>query len=108
MFREPITPQLLAAAVLMGAGVWLHLSERHEHEHLHEALEHEHRHVHDAHHQHDHAADDPPGEPHSHPHRHAPRLHAHPHYPRPATAIMLIRSGGAGQTLGSTRVSSSS
>jgi drug/metabolite transporter (DMT)-like permease len=81
LFREPITFQLLAAAALMGVGVWLHLSERHEHEHLHEAMEHEHRHVHDAHHRHDHAADDPAGEPHSHPHRHEPLRHAHPHYP---------------------------
>ena len=81
MFREPLTLQLVAAATLMGAGVWLHLSERHEHEHLHEALEHDHRHVHDAHHQHEHAADDPIGEPHSHPHRHTPLRHAHPHYP---------------------------
>ena len=81
LFREPITLQLLAAAALMGVGVWLHLSERHDHEHLHEALEHEHRHVHDAHHRHEHAVDDPAGEPHSHPHRHEPLRHAHPHYP---------------------------
>ncbi len=81
MFREPPSLQLVAAALLMGAGVWLHLSERHEHEHAHEALEHEHRHVHDIHHQHAHGADDPPGEPHTHRHRHAPLRHAHPHYP---------------------------
>jgi drug/metabolite transporter (DMT)-like permease len=81
IFREPISLQLVLAAVLMGVGVWLHLSENHEHEHAHEALEHEHRHVHDAHHQHDHAADDPPGEPHTHRHRHEPLSHAHPHYP---------------------------
>jgi len=79
LFREPITLPLLGAAGLMVAGVWLHLSESHEH--LHDALEHEHRHVHDAHHQHDHAAGDTPGEPHAHPHRHQPLLHAHPHYP---------------------------
>ena len=81
LFREPITLQLVAAAALIGVGVWLHLLERHEHEHLHETLEHEHRHVHDAHHQHDHAADDPAGEPHTHRHRHAPLRHAHPHHP---------------------------
>src|SRR5947207_8279542 len=50
LFREPLTLQLGAAALLMGAGVWLHLAERHEHEHVHEPLQHEHRHVHDAHH----------------------------------------------------------
>ena len=81
MFREPVTLQLFAAAALMGAGVWLHLSESHEHEHLHEALEHDHRHVHDAHHQHEHVAGDPAGEPHTHRHSHAPLRHAHPHYP---------------------------
>ena len=81
LFREPVSAQLVAAAVLMGIGVWLHLSERHEHEHLHELLEHEHRHVHDEHHQHAHTAGDPPGEPHTHRHRHAPMRHKHPHYP---------------------------
>ena len=81
LFREPLTLQLVLAAGLMGIGVWLHLSESHDHEHLHETLDHEHRHVHDAHHQHDHAVDVPPGEPHSHRHRHAVLRHAHPHYP---------------------------
>lgn len=37
---DPLTPQLLAAGVLMGLGIWLHLTERHEHEHVHEPLEH--------------------------------------------------------------------
>jgi drug/metabolite transporter (DMT)-like permease len=81
LFREPVGAQLVAAAALMGVGVWLHLTEKHGHAHEHEALEHEHRHVHDAHHQHAHAAADPPGEPHSHSHRHAPLRHAHAHYP---------------------------
>jgi drug/metabolite transporter (DMT)-like permease len=81
LFSERITVQLLAAAVLMGVGVWLHLSERHEHEHVHEAMAHEHRHVHDEHHQHSHSPNDPPGEPHSHWHEHAPMRHKHPHYP---------------------------
>jgi len=81
LFGEPVTWQLGAAGLLMGIGVWLHLSERHEHEHLHEPLEHEHRHVHDAHHQHAHAAGDPAGEPHTHMHRHGRLVHAHPHYP---------------------------
>ncbi|MGH6958326.1 MAG: EamA family transporter [Caulobacteraceae bacterium] len=81
VFRESLTLQLGVAAALMGAGVWLHLSERHEHEHQHEALEHEHRHVHDEHHQHAHEPGDPPGEPHTHRHRHAPIRHSHPHYP---------------------------
>ena len=69
------------AGGLMALGVWLHLSEHHEHTHLHEELEHTHEHVHDAHHRHAH--DSPLGgqEPHVHAHRHARLSHAHPHYP---------------------------
>src|SRR6201999_2785860 len=48
LFHDPVSLKLLSAAVLMGIGVWLHLSEQHAHEHEHEPLEHEHRHVHDA------------------------------------------------------------
>ena len=81
IFREPVTVQLVAAAALMGVGVYFHLSERHEHDHLHEALDHEHRHVHDEHHQHAHAPNDPPNAPHTHWHHHAPMRHKHPHYP---------------------------
>lgn len=81
LFREPLTWRFVLAAVLMGIGLWLHLSERHEHEHAHEPIFHTHLHRHDEHHQHAHSPDDPPGEPHSHPHRHEPMVHAHPHYP---------------------------
>ena len=69
------------AGFLMLIGVWLHVSERHEHEHVHEPLEHEHLHYHDDHHQHDHSPGDPPGEPHAHWHRHARLRHTHRHYP---------------------------
>lgn len=69
------------AAGLMALGVWLHLSEHHEHEHVHEELEHAHEHAHDAHHQHAHDASWDGREPHVHPHRHARLSHAHPHYP---------------------------
>jgi drug/metabolite transporter (DMT)-like permease len=78
---DAVATQLLIAGGLMGFGLWLHLSERHDHDHVHDALEHEHRHSHDAHHQHDHGPDAPPGEPHTHWHRHAPMTHRHPHYP---------------------------
>lgn len=81
MLGESLTVQLGIAAVLMAAGVYLHLTEVHDHEHRHEAIEHAHRHVHDAHHRHRHGPDDPPGEPHSHRHSHAPLVHKHPHYP---------------------------
>lgn len=79
MLGEPLTLKLALAGLLMGVGLWLHLSERHDHEHDHEALEHEHSHVHDSHHQHHH--DGPVTEPHSHWHRHEPMRHKHPHYP---------------------------
>lgn len=81
LLGDHFTAGIGMAAVLMGAGVWLHLTEHHEHDHHHLAMEHAHPHVHDIHHQHVHAANDPPGEPHSHPHRHLPLHHAHFHYP---------------------------
>ena len=76
ILSEPLTVQFVLAAVLMGVGVWLHLTEQHLHVHWHEALTHDHRHIHDAHHQHGHQE-----EPHSHPHVHHTQLHMHPHYP---------------------------
>jgi hypothetical protein len=47
-------PWMLAGQLYMdmGAGVWLHLTERHDHEHTHEPLEHPH--YPDAHHLHRH------------------------------------------------------
>jgi drug/metabolite transporter (DMT)-like permease len=81
LLGDPVTLGLFAAGVLMGVGVWLHLSERHEHAHIHEAMAHSHPHVHDDHHQHAHSPSDPPGEPHTHAHRHEPLAHSHPHTP---------------------------
>ncbi len=81
MLDESLSMQLAIAGLLMAAGVWLHLTERHEHEHEHDPIEHAHRHVHDAHHRHAHGADDPPGEPHSHRHAHVRLRHTHPHTP---------------------------
>jgi drug/metabolite transporter (DMT)-like permease len=80
---EPLSASLVCAGGLMGFGVWLHLSERHEHEHVHEALEHEHEHVHDGdpHHDHHHEPEVEPGTRHTHRHRHEPLRHAHPHFP---------------------------
>ena len=71
---------LIAGGVLMLAGVALHATERHEHEHMHETLEHEHAHRHDDGH-HDHAHEPMPAGEHSHWHRHEPMHHAHPHVP---------------------------
>jgi drug/metabolite transporter (DMT)-like permease len=77
---DPITWQLVVAAVLMAAGVWLHLTERHEHPHAHVAQEHSHWHVHDEHHRHAHDSWDG-NEPHGHRHVHVPLVHSHRHYP---------------------------
>jgi drug/metabolite transporter (DMT)-like permease len=84
VFHERPTGGFIMAATLMCVGVWLHLSERHEHVHAHKAMDHQHAHVHDAHHQHEHAPDDPPAtdpKPHTHRHRHEPLTHSHAHYP---------------------------
>jgi drug/metabolite transporter (DMT)-like permease len=54
LLGDAVTPQLLAAGVLMAIGVGLHLSERHQHAHRHEPLAHSHAHYPDAHHRHPH------------------------------------------------------
>lgn len=81
LLQEPLTPGLTIAAVLMAAGVWLHLTERHAHPHVHESLEHSHEHEHDEHHRHSHAEPVAPGARHTHRHRHDRLTHSHPHYP---------------------------
>ena len=81
LLDERLSGRLVVAGGLMGIGVWLHLTERHEHQHEHAPIGHAHRHTHDVHHQHTHGANDPPGEPHTHWHQHARLVHAHPHYP---------------------------
>ena len=80
-FGDHASPMFWLAAGLMGAGVWLHLTERHEHVHTHEPMTHTHRHAHDEHHQHVHDVDWDGREPHTHEHTHAPLTHSHPHYP---------------------------
>lgn len=69
------------AAAMMGAGIWLHLTESHGHIHTHEPLTHGHPHRHDAHHQHAHDFDWDGVEPHVHPHQHVPLTHVHAHFP---------------------------
>lgn len=75
---EPVTVSLFIAGILMMLGVWLHFTERHEHEHIHEALEHEHEPVDDEHHQ-----DLSPCASNTGPlcHRHKPFKHTHHHFP---------------------------
>jgi drug/metabolite transporter (DMT)-like permease len=70
----------VGAGALCALGVWLHLTESHEHAHAHEPLDHEHAHRHDdGHHTHAHEVY-PEGE-HSHPHRHEAQSHTHAHAP---------------------------
>jgi hypothetical protein len=80
-FHEPPSVAFWVAAAFMAAGVWLHLTERHEHEHTHERLVHAHSHMHDSHHQHVHAFTWNGDEPHTHEHEHVPLTHSHPHFP---------------------------
>jgi len=83
LLGEPVTLPLVIAAALMATGVWLHLTEHHEHEHTHEALTHEHWHTHDEHHQHEHpgGAVLPAGARHRHVHTHEAVTPSHEHYP---------------------------
>ncbi len=81
MLGEPVSAQLVLAGILMGLGVYLHVTERHVHAHVHEAMTHSHRHSHDLHHQHAHGPDHPPGEPHTHLHAHDRLRHSHAHAP---------------------------
>ena len=81
LLREFPDVSFWIAGSLMALGVWLHVSEHHEHQHTHEVVEHEHLHAHDAHHQHAHDFPWDGQEPHSHAHRHEPLTHSHPHYP---------------------------
>jgi drug/metabolite transporter (DMT)-like permease len=77
----PVTGMLLAAALLMGIGLWLHLSEQHVHLHQHDLMTHDHVHEHDAHHRHGHERGWDGKVPHSHVHTHERLTHAHAHYP---------------------------
>lgn len=85
LLGDAITWPLVVAGGLMALGVWLHLTERHQHTHRHEALEHTHEHTHDAHHQHTHPEGKDTGatgaEKHTHWHQHSPMEHTHAHFP---------------------------
>jgi drug/metabolite transporter (DMT)-like permease len=77
----PLTVSLLAAGVLMGLGIWLHLTEKHVHTHSHVLMQHEHSHAHDEHHQHAHGSEWQGEQPHTHFHVHEPLDHTHEHFP---------------------------
>jgi drug/metabolite transporter (DMT)-like permease len=71
---DPMTGRLLAAGGLMGVGVWLQLSERHDHVHTHGDFVHDHHVADDGHH-------DPDATGRVGPHHHPTITHSHPHYP---------------------------
>jgi len=80
VFGAPLHARVWPAGLLIALGVWLHLSERHEHLHAHEPLSHSHPHTHDdPHHAHPH--DNGFVLAHVHPHDHTSMKHAHPHRP---------------------------
>ena len=75
---------MLGGALLMAAGIVLHLAESHGHDHAHDDEQHEHAHRHDdGHHTHSHGHPHQalPAGSHSHPHRHEPHRHSHAHVP---------------------------
>jgi drug/metabolite transporter (DMT)-like permease len=76
--QRPAGPSTLVACALFAAGLWLHLTEHHDHEHTHEAIAHDHTHSHEDPH-HDHVHEAPPEGEHTHAHRHERMSHAHPH-----------------------------
>jgi len=81
----PLGVPLVLAGALMALGVWLHATERHEHEHIHPAEEHEHWHAHDdEHHVHAHTdleTVEAYAAPHAHIHSHERIAHVHAHTP---------------------------
>lgn len=81
LLGESTPPAFWLSCALMGLGVLLHLTERHEHLHTHEPLAHTHSHVHDEHHQHEHGLTWDGTAPHEHQHRHTAMIHGHAHYP---------------------------
>lgn len=69
----------LGGGLAIAVGVWLHVTEHHEHEHDHPAEEHDHPHRHDdGHHDHVHPGL-APSVVHAHPHTHTPLRHEHAH-----------------------------
>ena len=55
LFHESASPLFWLAGGLMALGIWLHLTERHEHPHWHGDVQHSHPHFPDIHHRHEHS-----------------------------------------------------
>lgn len=81
VLHEPFGATLLVVAMLMGTGIWLHLTEKHLHEHLHGLVTHCHSHSHGSHHRHEHEFLVDEVSRHTHRHVHDPSSHDHDHYP---------------------------
>ncbi len=81
IFRDPLTPLFILAAILMMTGAWLLANEEHAHFHIHMPVVHEHRHTWaDEFHRHE-EMDEMSGKPHSHMHAHPRIEHEHDHMP---------------------------
>lgn len=77
---QELTRSFVIALILMAAGTYLAVCEKHNHQHTHERLAHCHRHNHqDGHHTHTHSY--PVVGEHSHYHVHEPLTHSHEHRP---------------------------
>ncbi|MDN3495123.1 DMT family transporter [Planococcus sp. APC 4015] len=82
LLGEALTWQLVVAGALMALGVWMHLTERHGHEHTHQPVTHTHWHTHDDdHHTHEYTDLVLVGTGHKHEHSHEQLTHTHEHYP---------------------------
>lgn len=79
-FQESVSPWFWSAGLIMGIGLYFHLTEKHVHVHTHAPLVHAHPHVHDEHHQHKHKLWEDKL-PHCHIHTHAFLEHSHRHVP---------------------------
>lgn len=80
LFDERIELIMLPAVILMVAGVYFVVTEKHMHEHGHDGLRHSHHHTHDdTHHDHHHEKEVSGG--HIHEHSHEDLSHTHLHWP---------------------------
>ena len=81
IFNETPGSMFWVAAILMSAGVWLHLTETHKHEHNHPDTQHSHLHLHDESHCHVHDFPCDSALSHIHDHDHEGITHDHEHFP---------------------------
>lgn len=80
VLREAISWTFVVALVIMLAGAYFAVTEKHKHKHVHEKNTHEHKHsFDDGHHNHIHEGDEM--SEHSHEHTHEEQEHEHPHSP---------------------------